>query len=274
MATGWLYVVKENKNKKKEKARRGRRKKTNLSKVGRFRIEQSRTISRTWSIVRTIRAVRLSNGQSRNSVSTAAKFFYLSSGFCPRSSHRKAIINLGHGEQGAGGLNRVRRKRIKYGCTDMPQEVAFPSENGLARGFLNSTRTSARNVSLYSLLSSFSSSPFPSPKAYVSCVTFFQPFTHLSHPFPVSPFASLSVCLSVSLLLSVILMEEPRKGKKYCVLAYTVMHLFVATKLHPFRARKGYTLILVDWKHKVWYLALAEFSRLLLTLLCPQRILL
>ena len=36
------------------------------------------------------------------------------------------------------GLFRVRRKRIKYCCTDIAQEVAFPSENGLARGFLNS----------------------------------------------------------------------------------------------------------------------------------------
>lgn len=46
------------------------------------------------AIVRAIRVVRLSTGQSRNSVSTAAEFFYLSCGFCPRSSHRKAIINL------------------------------------------------------------------------------------------------------------------------------------------------------------------------------------
>lgn len=82
----------------------------------------------------------------------------------------------------------------------MPQEVAFPSENGLARGFLNSTRTSARNVSLYSLLSSFSSSPFSLPKATFRALPFFNPsFTHLSHPFSVSPFASLSLRLSVSL---------------------------------------------------------------------------
>lgn len=54
------------------------------------------------SIARAIRAVRLSNGQSRNSVSTTAEFFYLSSGFCPRSSHREAIINRRGGQEGRG----------------------------------------------------------------------------------------------------------------------------------------------------------------------------
>lgn len=109
----------------------------------------------------------------------------------------------------------------------MPQEVAFPSENGLARGFLNSTRTSARNVSLYSLLSSFSSSPFPSPQRLRFVRYLFSTVHPSFSPFPGFSIC-LSVCLSVSLLLSVIHMEEPRKGKKYCVLAYTVMHLFVA----------------------------------------------
>ena len=188
------------------------------------------------AIVRAIRVVRLSTGQSRNSVSTAAEFFYLSCGFCPRSSHRKAIINLSVQGIGKDGGPKGQRAVPSPPQTDKIRLHRHGAGSGLSLGKWACAWISKFNEnhpskpSPFSPLSSFSLHPKARfrllPRFFFLRSPFFSPFLHLSF----SPLPSTSI------------QRNRRKRKKYYLpTLHPVTCLFVTAKLDPFRARKEYT---------------------------------